>query len=145
MDLESYFKAEANRLAKANLTIDKTVTINDQTEEKKVKIANWEQEFSSFIDADINKASWRGAFKLTKNGNVETYISDSKRIPVKKVIVNYQNELIKSVKVFIVNTNDLYVSKDSLTYYPDSLYEIKKTQQIKLMDGKQYHVTGKFK
>lgn len=145
VDLAGYFKKEASRLKKVNLPIDKIVMVNGITEEKKVPIANWEKEFDSFISADINKASWRGAFKMAKNNNVTTYTSNSNKIPVKKVEVTYQNEKIMAIKIFVTNTNDLYTSKDSLSYYPDSLYEIKKTQSIKLMDEKRYQITGKFK
>ena len=143
-ELESYFKNEAVRLTKNNQLIDKTVMINGKAEQKKIKINNWEQEFSSFIDADINKASWRGSFTLSKADTLETYTSESKKIPVKKVEIFLKDKKVVGIKIFIANKNDLYTSSDSLVYFPDSLYEIKKTQKIKLMDGKQYIVRGKF-
>lgn len=143
-DLKSYFNNEAARLTKNNQLVDKTVMINGKAEQKKLKINNWEQEFSSFIDADINKASWRGSFTLSKADHKETYTSDSKKIPVKKVEIFLMDKKVAGIKIFINNKNDLYNSSDSLVYYPDSLYEIKKTQKIKLMDGKQYIVSGKF-
>ena len=143
-DLKSYFSSEAVRLTKNDQVVDKTVMINGKAEQKKIKISNWEQEFSSFIDADINKASWRGSFALSKADNLETYTSDSKKIPVKKVEIFLMDKKVIGVKIFINNKNDLYTSSDSLVYYPDSLYEIKKTQKIKLMYGKQYIVRGKF-
>ncbi|KQB99090.1 hypothetical protein [Pedobacter sp. Hv1] len=145
VDLAGYFKKEALRLKQNKLPIDKMVMVNGKMEEKKVTIANWEKEFDSFISADINKASWRGAFKITKNDNVAIYTSNSDKIPVKKVEVTYQNEKITTIKIFVTNTNDLYTSKDTLSYYPDSLYEIKKIQSIKLMSEKKYQITGKFK
>jgi hypothetical protein len=144
-DMESYFKQEAARLTKANQAIDKTVLVNGKTEEKKLLIKNWEKEFSSFIDADINKASWRGSFKLTKTDSLTTYTSNSEKIPVKKLEITYKDNKVMAIKVFVTNTNDLYTSQDSLSYYPDSLYQIKKTQHIKLMDEKKYQITGKFK
>jgi hypothetical protein len=144
-DLSGYFKGEAARLTKANWPIDKTVMVNGKMEEKKLTITNWEKEFDSFISSDINKASWKGAFKMAKNDNTTTYTSNSDKIPVKKVEVAYQNEKIKAIKIFVTNTNNLYTSKDTLSYYPDSLYQIKKTQSIKLMDEKKYQITGKFK
>lgn len=143
-ELQSYFKTEASRLTKNNKLVDKTVVINGEAEQKKIKINNWEKEFSSFIDADINKASWRGSFNLSKADNLETYTSNSKKIPVKKVEIYFSARKVIGIKIFIANKNDLYTSSDSLVYYPDSLYEIKKTQKIKLMDGKQYIVRGKF-
>lgn len=144
-DIGSYFKEEAIRLTKANKTIYKTVIVNGKAEQKKLTVTNWQQEFSSFIDADINKASWRGSFNYKKLGQIETYTSDYKKIPVKKLTVTLEGKKVKSIKIFILNTNDLYTSKDSLIYFPDSLYFIQKIQKIKLMDGKQYQVIGKFK
>ncbi len=143
-DLESYFKSEANRLSKANLQIDKTVLVNGESEEKNVKINNWEKELESFTSSDINKTSWRGAFKIKKDFSTETYVSDNEKINVKKVEITYRKNIIYGIKIFITTTNRLYTSKDSLIYYPDSLYQIKKVQQIKLMDKKMYDITGRF-
>lgn len=144
-DLDGYFKKEATRLTKTNPTVFKTVVVNGKTEEKNLKLQNWKQEFSSFIDADINKASWRGSFTVSKTDSLITYISENKKIPISKVEVRFLHQSIASVKIFINNKNYLYTSSDSLIYYPDSLYRIKKTQNIKLIDAKNYQVTGKFK
>lgn len=143
-DLDSYFKAEAQRLSKANLQIDKTVMVNGQSEEKNVKINNWEKEFESFISADINKASWGGSFKIQKDSATTVYLTQNEKIPVKKVEITYHKDKIYGIKIFITTTNRLYTSKDSLVYYPDSLYQIKKLQDIKLMGPKTYQVTGRF-
>lgn len=145
VDLAGYFKKEALRLKQNNLPIDKMIMVNGKMEEKKLSIADWEKEFDSFISADINKASWRGAFKTAKNNNVTTYTSNNDKIPVKKVEVAYHDEKIIAIKIFVTNTNNLYTSKDTLSYYPDSLYEIKKVQSIRLMSEKKYQITGKFK
>ena len=144
-DLAAYFKKEAARLNKLDFTFIKAVVVNGSKEEKKVKISDWEKEFETFISSDINKASWRGSFKLTKTEGEEIYTSSSDKIPVKKLQIFYQNDKIKAIMVFINNNNNLYNSKDSLAYYPDSLYQINKTQHIRLMDKKKYIITGRFK
>ncbi|TCC89506.1 hypothetical protein EZ428_17600 [Pedobacter frigiditerrae] len=144
-DLAGYFKKEAIRLSKTNPILNKTVFINGKEEQKNINIKNWDQEFKSFIDADINKASWNGSFNATIAGGLTTYTSHSEKIPVKKLEISLENNRLTSIKVYITNANDLYTSQDSLSYYPDSLYQIKKTQHIKLMETKQYRITGKFK
>ncbi|WP_316785449.1 hypothetical protein [Pedobacter frigiditerrae] len=144
-DLAGYFKKEAIRLSKENPSLNKTVFINGKEEQKNINIKNWEQEFKSFIDADINKASWKGSFNIAKSGGQTTYTSHSDKIPVKKLEVSLENNRLTSIKVYITNVNDLYTSQDSLSYYPDSVYKIKKTQHIKLMATRQYSITGKFK
>lgn len=144
-DLNSYFKLEAKRLAKTNPQIEKRVMVNGKIEVKKLNINNWEKEFESFISADINKASWKGSFELKKDPHSETYLTENEKIPVKKVEITYRNDKIYGIKIFIANTNSLYASKDSLSYYPDSLYQINKTQKIKLMEEKKYSISGRFR
>ena len=144
-DLETYFKNEAKRLTKKQQPVDKTVTINGKTEQKKLIIKNWEKEFGTFINADINKASWRGSFELSNTAESKIYTSNNKKIPVKKLQVVEANGKVICIQLFIHNINDLYASEDSLSYYPDSLYRIKKTQKIKLLEEKHYEIVGKMK
>lgn len=143
--VNEYFKNEIARLSKSNPTITKTVSVNDVVERKKLQIANWQQELSSFIEADINKASWKGSFQLTKTDTSEIYTSQSDKIPVKKLIVIKANNKVKSIKFFLANENNLYTSNDSLVYNANDFYEIKKTQKIKLIEGKRYVIHGKFR
>lgn len=142
-DIENYFKSEAKRMAKKNSSINKTVSINGKTEQKTILIKNWEKEFAAFLDADINKASWRGDFQLSTTANVKIYTTRNEKIPVKKLAVTQKNGKVIAIKIFIHNINDLYVSQDSLSYFPDSLYHIVKAQKIKLMEEKKYEVTGR--
>ena len=144
-NLENYFKAEAGRLTETKPQLHKTVMVNGELETRNVTINDWEQEFESFIDADINKAAWRGAFKITKDHDTTTYMTNDLKIPVKKVEVIAKGGKIQAVAIFIVTNNKLYTSSDSLYYYPDSLYKIKKTQKIRLMQEKHYEVTSTFK
>jgi len=144
-NLKSYFEKEADRLNNLHLQLDKSVTINGETERKQVKINDFKNELNVFIAADINKASWRGAFTTTKTADLERYTTNNEKIPVKKVEINYQNNKIKSVQVLVVVNNILYHSIDSLTYFPDSLYMVNKTQKIKLIKEKKYIVVGRLK
>ena len=144
-DLETYFKKEAKHLAEKKGPIDKTVIINGKAEQKIISINNWEKELGSFIDADINKASWRGSFQFLTIGDAKIYTSQSEKIPVKKVEVREKDGKVISIKIFVHNINDLYISQDSLSYFPDSLYRIKKSQKIKLMEEKRYEILGRIK
>lgn len=142
--ISDYFKNEVARLSKNNPSILKTVVVNGKAEQKTLQVTNWQQELSSFIEADINKASWKGSFQLVKTDTSEVYRSQSDKIPVKKLIVVKENDKVKSVKIFLANENNLYTSNDSLVYNTQDFYEIKKTQKIKLMDSKKYVIHGKF-
>ncbi len=144
-DLENYFKAEASRLTKTNPQLDKTVIVNGESESRDVTISDWKQEFESFIDADINKAAWRGAFKVQKDSATTTYSTLDEKIPVKKLVISFEGNKVSGIVAIVNNTNKLYTSTDHLTYYPDSLYQIKKIQQVRFMESKNYDVTVRFK
>ncbi|RDC55400.1 hypothetical protein DU508_17670 [Pedobacter chinensis] len=143
-DLKGFFEQEIVRLEKLNPTVNKAVSVNETPENKNVKITDWKKELAIFVNADINKASWRGSFKINKENNADIYVSNNKKIPVKKVHIEKQGLKVSKIEILIANTNILFQSHDTLSYYPDSLYEIKKQQKIKLLSEKKYKVIGKF-
>ena len=112
--------------------------INDSLERKAVRILDWKKELSIFSEADINRASWKGLFKLEKHDGTDIYTSDDEKVPVKKLALRFEGKRIKQILIVLNTNNSLYDSKDSLSYYPDSLYRIKKTQHIKLLSSKHY-------
>lgn len=143
-DLKDYISKEAARLKKINPEVDKTVMVNNAQEHRKLKIADWHKELSVFSDADINKSAWKGLFKLHKDTASETYLSDNEKVPVKSLKISHHNGRISGIEILISNANSLYTSNDTLSYFPDSLYQLKKTQHIKLLKEKNYHITGRF-
>ena len=143
-DIKGYFVKEALRLNKTNPQVKKQVIVNGTSETIVSHITDWQKEFAIFVNADINKASWKGSFKADNNSESEHYTSSNKKIPVKDVIINMSKGKIRKVEIIIANKNILYVSGDTLIYYPDSLYQIKKHQKIKLLNAKSYQITGKF-
>ncbi|TDQ06867.1 hypothetical protein [Pedobacter metabolipauper] len=144
-DIKDYFNKEITRLSLKKPVFTKTVAVDTASETKTVNIKDWKRELSAFTDADLNKASWKGLFKVQKNGSQEVYTSDHEKVPVKKVTVFYKGTQVKGFNILIRNNNSLYTSTDSLTYYADSIYRVKKTQHIRLLSPKVYTITGKFK
>lgn len=144
-DLKGYFKKEAARLTRNKPAFTKIVTINDAAESKKVRITDWTKELSIFSAADINRNAWKGLFDTSNTGDQEIYTSYDEKVPVKEVRITRRNGKVYHIRILIKNTNILYSSSDTLSYYPDSLYQVKKTQHIKLLAEKKYTVTGKLK
>lgn len=143
-DVQAYFNQEVKKLSTKNPVVHKTVVINGSTENKALKIADWNKELSSFIDADINKRAWEGEFKVQKTNHGLLYTSNNDKVPVKKLEIRKDKNGITSVTIILKNSNYLYSSADTLSYYPDSLYQIKKIQQIQLMSAKSYRISGAF-
>lgn len=143
-DVKGYFNAEVSRLTKANPEITKTVLVDDSLEIKKIRIHDWKKELAAFSDADMNRNSWKGLFTLSKHNDAEIYHSENEKVPVKTVSITFKNNKVYGFKIVVKNTNALYQSVDTLTYYPDSLYQVKKIQNIRLLAKKNYQITGKF-
>ncbi len=144
-DLKGYFEKEISRLQKLNPVVNKTVSVNGAAENKTAKITDWAKELAIFVNADINKTSWKGSFKATAQNGVDIYTSDNRKIPVKKVSITWNGQKAGKIEIIIDNKNILYQSQDTLTYCPDSLYAIKKQQKIRLLKQKKYSVVGKLK
>ena len=143
-DLQSYFTKEEARLKKLNPTVEKTVSVNDSSEKKSLKITDWKKELSIFTDADINKKAWLGQFEIHKTPILEQYSSDQEKIPVKELKVMRKDGKVSGIQILLKNTNALYTSIDTLVYYPDRLYRVNKTQHIKLLAEKRYKITVLF-
>jgi 2-hydroxy-3-keto-5-methylthiopentenyl-1-phosphate phosphatase len=144
-DIKGYFEKEISRLQKLNPVVNKIVSVNGAVESKSSKIADWSKELTIFVNADINKTSWKGSFKTVKQNETEVYTSDSKKIPIKKISVTQHGQQVDKIEIIIDNKNILYQSQDTLTYCPDSLYSIKKQQKIRLLKDKKYSVIVKLK
>lgn len=142
--LQPYFEKEVLRLRKTNPVVTKTVVSNGKPETKRMRIRSWEKELSSFIDADINKRAWAGEFEKHVDDSTEIYFSHNEKVPVKMVKIFRSNKQISGIVITIRNHNYLYTSTDTLSYYPRKHYEVRKTQQIKLMNKKEYRITGIF-
>lgn len=149
-DLKDYIEKESIRLSGLAPLITKTVAINGAAETRKVSIADWDKELESFKDADINKAAWKGMFNITRSASIWKYTTDNEKIPVKELTIFFKKgsnneDEVSGLQVIVKNVNILYDSTDTLSYYPDSIYQVKKEQNILLLSKKNYQVTGNFR
>lgn len=144
-DLSQYFSQEALRLNKLHPKVNKTVFTNGSAENKTITIKDWQNELAVFKATDINKSSWAGLFKEHVVGHTTIISTLSKKIPVKRIeIERMADGHIAAIKIYKFQDNYLYQSADTLTYFPDSSYEIKNHQKIRLLKEKVYRIIGKF-
>lgn len=143
-DMKGYFTAEASRLQQLNPELEKTVILNGSAETKRLHIADWPKELSIFTDADINKPSWKGEFTRTEENGMEVYRTVNPKIPVKRVELKRDSSAIQEIRILLSTGNYLYDSADTLTYKREIGYEIKKSQQIRLLEQKSYQIKGVF-
>ncbi len=141
-DLKAFFKADAERLTGLNKPVRKTVAHNGDTETKGVKIDNWERELSLFSESDINKPAWRDSYGVQTSPTMVIYIAKDDDLKTREIIVNKTNDKVKYIVIYNYTKNILYYTQEKLTYWPDSLYKIEKTQQVRLLGLNKYVITG---
>jgi hypothetical protein len=144
-DIKGYFDSEIASLSKLNPSITKTVGINGSLETKNLKIRDWKSELSAFTDADINRASWKGLFKVSKSDTLLNYTSNDDKVPIKDVKIYTLNGKVERIVVIKKNENYLYKSIDTLNYYSGSIYRIQKQQNIRFLSDKNYLIEGKLR
>lgn len=143
-DLKGYFKGEAARLARQNKPVFKTIVHNGVTESKKIRVGNWEHELDMFIMADINKPAWRDRYTVQQTANTIIYKAKDEELETRNVIINKDGDRVKWILIFThTPKNVLYTTTAKLSWFPDSAYQILKTQTVKLLGKNTYDISGK--
>lgn len=143
--LAGYFEKEAVRLQQQNPEISKTVAKDGEEEQKNIHVADWEKEFALFIDADINKPAWQNSYRVDSIGFSITYTSTDSTLRTKEIYVEKSaSDNVKHIRITNRVDNMLYQTNEQLDYYVDSLYQISKQQQVRIIGKSHYAVTGKW-
>ena len=144
-DLKGYFKNDSARLAKLHPLINKTVGHNGATQTKNVYIDNWGSEFELFTSSDINKPAWQQSYDVKKNDSMLVYSAKLPGLKTRQIVIKRSGNRIKSITIFNHTKNVLYENTEKLSYFPDSVYLIEKTQQVKLLGKNTYTIKGVFR
>lgn len=148
--LKNYFEKEAQRLTSEHALVLKEVKRNAESEEKEIEIQDWNKEFGLFIESDINKLSWKDSYqeivRHNASGNLDTLVYKSKdpKLRTQEILIVKDDKQIKEIAIKNSVKNYLYSSIEELKYYPDSLYEINKKQEVILLGTNAYYISGYF-
>lgn len=149
--LKNYFEKEAERLTKQHALVLKEVKRNAESEEKGIEIQDWKKEFGLFIESDINKLSWKDSYQenIRKNASGERdtliYRSMDPELRTQEIMIVKDKKQIKEIAIKNSIKNYLYSSVEKLKYYPDSLYEINKKQDVIILGSNDYYISGRFR
>ncbi|WP_134089319.1 hypothetical protein [Olivibacter sp. XZL3] len=143
-DLVSYFEQQARHLQEVNPVIVKTVGKNEQREQKKLQLSDWQRELDLFASSDINKPDWLQRYSVDSTNDILTYRTKDPELRTKEIKIHKdQKGRIKRIYILNGEKNWLYESLEKLDYYPDSLYRIEKEQAIRIIGRNSYLITGK--
>jgi hypothetical protein len=142
-DIKGYFHADSLRLTKLNHIVTKSVTHNGVTETKQVHINNWGVELNLFIQSDINKPAWWDSYTIQNSAHTVVYRAKTPDMKTREIVINKNpDNSIKWILIYNSTQNILYQTTEKLSYFPDSLYIIKKDQKVRLLRANKYLVKG---
>lgn len=144
-DVKKYFTAEADRLGKLSPVISKSATHNGTTQTKTVNIKNWPAELDLFINSDINKPAWRDSYSEVKTGDFIIYKAKTDELKTREILIKQVNKKVVYIAIYNRSKNMLYNNSEKLSYFPDSLYQIVKRQQVRVVGTNNYKIEGFFK
>ena len=143
-DIKGFFRADSLRLTKLNQLVNKTVVHNNVSETQKVHIANWGNELSLFTTSDINKPAWKSSYGITTENDLLIYRAKDPLLKTQVIIIKKGGDRVKWILIFNHTKNILYETVEKLSYFPDSLYLIQKSQQVRLLGKDTYRISGSF-
>ena len=143
-DLKTYFTKTATELNRKKPLVNKTVSKNELSENKKIKITDWKTELALFIDADINKKAWKDSYSKDTSATKIIYTAKEADLKTQKIEIDLKNGLPVKFKIIIKMDNLLYHSTEELEFYPDSVYSINKHQKVTIISQNNYLIKGFF-
>ncbi len=144
-DIPQFIQGEIDSLKKLNPQIEKTVFKDQEEETKKLTISDWDAEFASFKNIDLNKPAYAGQIEVdTIDQIVEYHFLDPKsdlscvRIKLDSLGNPNMISIEKQIK------NKLYQTSEFLVYEKGSFYLLEKNQDVQVMGENYYKVQGNF-
>ncbi len=143
-DIKGYFEKDSARLSKLNPLVFKTVVHNGVIESKKVHIANWGAELNFFKSSDINRPAWRDSYTIEGDSNTLIYRAKDHDLKTREIVIKLDKGKVKWIMIGNYTKNLLYMTREKLSYFPDSLYMVEKMQAVRVIGINRYKITGAF-
>lgn len=141
-NIKDFFTTTAAKFTGKHARVLKTLVYNQRIETKEVKVNNWKGELELFINSDINKPAWRNSYSIKNGKDLLVYKAKTPELKTREIAIKRSGGKIKWILIYNHTRNILYASTEKLSYYPDSVYVIEKTQSIRLLGKKTYKIKG---
>lgn len=136
-DLAKIVQLDIDRNTQYSCGEEKLVSVNGNMESKNIDTVNWKKELQILMDCDINKPSWKGKFETQELNDHQKYVytANSSKIPVRKMIVQYEQKSGKVISVEIEKKTGtaLFSNEQQIIYYPEKSFKIKASQRALFM------------
>lgn len=133
-DIKTYFESEAKRLSQNKTLVNKTIEQNGTSEHRNQISVNWQDELSLYMASDINKPAWKDSYDVKKDSTQISYLAQDPNLKTQIIKIQKDNQgNIKKIHISNRTQNYLYESTEELIYIPDSIYSIRKKQNVILL------------
>jgi hypothetical protein len=146
-DIEEKIREDIKVLESQNYQLLKSVSFEGKNDETLLVNPDWETEFETFEQLNINKSQWADKYSadtvISGERKTITYQAVSSSMPVKRMVITFQNEKVVDIFISYGRRNILFVSKNEIRYVPFTSYTIKGSQKALFLSSHAYEVLGK--
>jgi len=144
-DLNTFFEKEIQSLSSIN-SFTKTVTINGRTEEQKLNKLDFENEFSIFTAADINRPAWSDKYAIDSLFNSQNQLTQIRyqamdaQLKTKTLTIKFLNSKVVSIYIEKNMDNAVATSSQTLYYEVNKGYTIQSQQDLSFSESRNFQI-----
>ena len=148
-DVPAFFEGEINQEKQNYSSLNKSFLYDNKTDSQVMIKFNAEKELNDFLELDLNKPAYVGAFKkseikLDSGSFVLMYESTQKGVDLKKVEIVFRNKTPQSLKFYFEESNNLYESGKELFYEVNKGFVKSGYQRTKFKDPVKYRIEAEY-
>jgi hypothetical protein len=154
-DLKGFIEKQIIYLEDKKPKVEKMALLNGREEAVKTEAIDWRKELELFLQADINKPSYRQSYQVTRRDSTEYEytLKPNTKLPVQylKIITDTSVNQPIYVKALLLSENKIYKSEKNIELFcsrRDNLWElssfsVKGYQKLMFIDKKSFQITSK--
>jgi len=144
-DLHAYLTELTDDYSQRKVRVNKTVTLNDNSELLENLEVDWKSEFQPLIQSHINRSAWQDKFRVDTTILEESYMvryeTDMLSIPVRNLEIEFASDGdVQSIRIETGRKNLLYSSKQVIEFIPDIRYHVKGSQRALFLSKTAFEV-----
>lgn len=145
---KEFLQTEINRLQKQPFAIQKTIVLDQKKEVKTLNEVNLTNEFSMFLEADLNKPAFKNSYDdLSENNLIWYSLKKGENLKTKKMQIQLdQLDLPEHVEIIIQESNFLFSTEKKLHMHFSGgklkSYSIDGSQQLAWLKPTSYKMLG---
>lgn len=144
--IPEFFRAECSSLKKQKAVLIKKVQYDGKEELMQINQPDWENELRPFLDCDLNKPAYAGAYTIdtamTDGAYAVFYKAKEPKMPIRMVSLNYANDKLVSVYMETGKSNSWFRLRQEMTFTPGEGYQIKGSQKMAIGKETKFTISG---